>query len=164
MRQVAPQPLTPEAFAPFGDVIAASDQTLPRPINHGHTRRYHDLADLDVTGGGGRPLVAIFRSQPLAVPVLKIVERHPLSSQAFIPLQPRDWLVAVAPAGAFDPAALTVFRAAGGQGVNYRRGVWHHFLLALQPDSDFLVIERDGPEDNCDEVQLLPADQVEVRL
>lgn len=164
MRRVIPQPLTPAAFATFGDVIEASDQAIPLEINHGHTRRYHDLAGLDVAENGGRPIVSIFRGQPLATPVLKIVERHPLSSQAFIPLQPRPWLVAVAPPGAFDPKALTVFRAAGGQGVNYRRGVWHHFLLPLEPDSDFLVIERDGPGDNCDEIRLDPADQLEVRL
>ncbi|HEY3695790.1 ureidoglycolate lyase [Phenylobacterium sp.] len=164
MRLVVPQPLTPEAFAPFGDVIEASDQALPQVINHGHTRRYHDLAGLDVAEGGGRPIVSIFRGRPLAAPILKVVERHPLGSQAFIPLQHRDWLAAVAPPGDFDPKALTVFRATGRQGVNYRRGVWHHFLLALQPDSDFLVIERDGPGDNCDEILLDTADQLEVLL
>ena len=72
--------------------------------------------------------------------------------------------MAVAPPGDFDPHALCVFRATGAQGVNYRRGVWHHFLLSLAPDSDFLVIEREGPGDNCDEIALAPAEQVRLRL
>ena len=164
MRQVTPRPLNHAAFAPFGEVIEVSDQVLPWEINGGHAWRYHDLAGLDVLEDGGRPIVSLFRSRPLETPVLKMVERHPLSSQAFIPLQPRDWLVAVAPPGDFDPHALCVFRATGAQGVNYRRGVWHHFLLSLAPDSDFLVIEREGPGENCDEIALSPADQVRLRL
>jgi ureidoglycolate lyase len=164
MRQVTPRPLNHAAFAPFGEVIEASDQSLPWEINDGHAWRYHDLASLDVAEDGGRPVISIFRSKPLETPVLTMVERHPLSSQAFIPLQTRDWLVAVAPPGEFDPHALTVFRATGAQGVNYHRGVWHHFLLPLEPDSLFLVIERHGPGENCDEIALAPADQVRLRL
>jgi ureidoglycolate lyase len=70
-------------------------------------------------------------------------------------------LVAVAPAGAFDPAGIRLFRAEADQGVHYRKGVWHHFLLVLD-DSDFLVIDRAGPGDNCDETELAPADQIRV--
>jgi len=162
MREFMPRPLTAEAFALFGEVIEAGGEA--REINYGHTRRFHDLAGLDVGEQGGRAIVSLFRAEPLNPLVLRIMERHPLSSQAFMPLQGRPYLVAVAPAGPFDPWEMQVFRAEGTQGVNYRRGVWHHFLLPLAPASDFLVIDREGPGDNCDEVELAPADQATVRL
>jgi len=164
MREVIPIRLTAEAFAPYGDVIEASDRVQIMPINYGQTTRFHDLARIDVTDEGGRAITSIFRGKPLEPPILKIVERHPLGSQAFVPLSGRTYLVAVAPAGDFDPAKLTVFRAAAGQGVNYAKGTWHHFLLPLEAESDFLVIDREGPGQNLDELELSPADQVMVRL
>ena len=167
MREIAPIPLTAEAFAPFGDVIEVSDRARRMPINYGHGTRFHDLAGIDVSAGGGHAIVSIFRAKPLEPPILKIVERHPLGSQAFVPLSGRPYLVAVAPPGDFDPARLTVFRAQPGQGVNYAKGTWHHFLLALEAESDFLVIDREdrhAGSENLEELELAPADQVMVRL
>ena len=164
MRELTPIPLTAEAFAPYGDVIEASERAQMMPINYGQTTRFHDLARIDVADEGGHAIASIFRGKPLEPPILKIVERHPLGSQAFVPLDGRPYLVAVAPAGDFDPSQLTVFRAAAGQGVNYAKGTWHHFLLPLEAESDFLVIDREGPGENLDEIELLPADQVMVRL
>jgi ureidoglycolate lyase len=162
MREFMPRPLTAEAFAPFGEVIEAGGEV--REINDGHTRRFHDLASLDVGEQGGRAIVSLFRAEPLTPLVLRIMERRRLSSPAFMPLQGRPWLVVVAPAGPFDPWEMQVFRAEGTQGVNYRRGVWRHFLLPLATASDFPVIDREGPGDGCDEVELSPADQATVRL
>ena len=164
MREILPQPLTAEAFAPFGDVIEASDRAERIPINYGHTERFNDLAGIDVAEGGGHAIVSLFRGRPLTPPLLKIFERHPLGSQAFAPLQGQPYLVAVAPPGAFDPATVQVFRAEAHQGVNYRKGVWHHFLLALAAGGDFLVIDRAGPGDNLDEIELSEADQILVHL
>jgi ureidoglycolate lyase len=155
--------LTAEAFAPFGEVMEASGRA-GSPINYGLTTRFDGLAAIDTSEDGGRAVASIFRGRPLDPPVLKIMERHPLGSQLFMPLQARPYLVCVAPAGDFDPKAMRLFRAAPGQGVSYARGVWHHFLLPLQADSDFLVVDRQGPGDNLDEVELAPADQVRVRL
>lgn len=162
MRVVTPQPLTAEAFAPFGDVIEASDRAEQIPINYGYTTRFNDLASVDVTDEGGHAIVSLFRAQPLEPPLLKIFERHPLGSQAFTPLQGRPYLVAVAPPGAFDPTKVQVFRARPDQGVNYAKGVWHHFLLALEAQSDFLVIDREGPGENLNEIELAGADQILV--
>ncbi|EEG07988.1 ureidoglycolate lyase [Pseudogulbenkiania ferrooxidans] len=149
------EPLSREAFAPFGDVIEASEAVRHFPINGGNTERYHDLASVE-PGPEGRAIVSIFRGQPRALPFrVEMMERHPLGSQAFIPLSGRPYLVVVAPAGA-PPAAehLRVFLARADQGVNYRTGVWHHPLLALDAVCDFLVVDRSGPGHNCDEVQL----------
>ncbi len=162
MREVTPQALTAEAFASFGEVIEASDRAEQIAINYGQTTRFNDLAQIEVEGG--RAIVSIFRGQPLDPPLLKIFERHPLGSQSFTPLNGRAFLVAVAPPGEFDPAAIRVFYAAPHQGVNYAKGVWHHYLLPLGGEGDFLVIDRAGPGENLDEVELAEPDQILVRL
>jgi ureidoglycolate lyase len=162
MRELVPEPLIADAFAPFGEVIEASDRAEVIPINYGWTTRFNALADVAV--GDGQAIISLFRSRPLEPLVLKLFERHPLGSQAFMPLQGRPYLVAVAPRGDFDPAAVRVFRAAPHQGVNYARGTWHHFLLALEAESDFLVVDREGgPGENLDEIELAPADWIAVR-
>ena len=109
--------------------------------------------------------MSLFRSTPLPAPVtLRVMERHPLGSQAFYPLEGRRYLVVVAPPGEFKPSAIVAFLAQGRQGVNYAPGVWHHFLLALEAPSDFLVIDRAGGGDNCDEVTLAPEEQLVVEV
>lgn len=161
MRELTAEPLTADAFAPFGDVIEASERAEVIPINYGWTTRFNALADVSV--GEGRAIISLFRSKPLAPLVLKIFERHPLGSQAFMPLQGRPYLVAVAPPGDFDAGKVRVFHATADQGVNYGRGTWHHFLLALDAESDFLVVDREGPGSNLDEIELAAADWIAVR-
>jgi ureidoglycolate lyase len=147
--------LTREAFAPFGDVIEL-DGARHYPINAGTTERFHDLARVDVDAAGGRPLINVFRGQPRALPIeITMMERHPLGSQAFLPLAELRYAVVVAPAGELDPARLRAFVTQGWQGVNYAKGVWHHPLLALERVSDFIVVDRGGEGSNCDE-QALP--------
>jgi ureidoglycolate lyase len=154
-RTIRAEPLTREAFASFGDVIEASDLVRHFTINAGNTERYHDLAKIDA-GPDGRVIVSIFRGQPRALPfVVEMMERHPLGTQAFVPMSGRPWLVVVAAAGdAPGVEDLRVFLARGDQGVNYARGVWHHPLLALDGVSDFLVVDRAGEGPNCDEIRL----------
>ncbi|MGB3837088.1 ureidoglycolate lyase [Castellaniella sp.] len=149
------EPLTHEAFAPFGDVIQADDAAKHFTINEGNTERYHDLAKID-TGEDGYAIVSIFRGQPRTLPfIVSMMERHPKASQAFIPLSGRPYLVVVSDPHATPTAdRLRVFVCTGQQGVNYAKGVWHHPLLALDTVSDFLIIDRAGPGDNCDVVQL----------
>ena len=164
MREITAEPLTAAAFAPFGSVIEASDDVVKLDINQGHAVRYDRLAEVDVADEGGVGVISLFRAKPLGALVLRMFERHPLGSQSFVPLSGRPYLVAVAPAGDFDAAGIRLFRAEGHQGVHYRKGVWHHFLLALNATSDFLVVDRAGPGDNLDEVALAPGEQVRVCL
>jgi ureidoglycolate lyase len=163
MRELTPEPLTAEAFAPFGSVIQACDDAVKLDINQGHAIRYDRLAEVDVADGGGVGAISLFRARPLGELVLKIFERHPLGSQSFVPLSGRPYLVAVAPVGDFDVAGVRLFRAEAHQGVHYRKGVWHHFLLVLDAESDFLVVDRAGPGDNCEEIALAPAEQIRVQ-
>ena len=147
-----PEPLTRTAFAPFGDAIEA-DGAQHFAINNGSTTRFHDLARIDVAAEGGYPLVNIFRARPLPMPLtVAMMEKHPLGSQAFVPLGAEPFLVVVAPPGdRVAPEDLHAFLAQGRQGVNYARGVWHHPVIALGRETDFLVIDRGGPGDNLAE-------------
>ena len=157
VEQVRPVPLTAETFAPFGEVVDAAAARVAERINEGHTLAFRDLARIDVAADGGRPRLSLYRTTPKTQPLrLEVMERHPLSSQTFYPLSDRPWLVVVAPPGDFDRTAVRVFLAGPRQGVSYRRGTWHHYSLALHAVSDFLVIERAGPGENCDEVRLDP--------
>lgn len=145
-------PLTRENFAPFGDVIE-TEGAHHYPINSGHATRFHDLARLDVLAEGGRPLVNIFRASPWPMPLrVQMMERHPLSSQAFLPLDQRPFLVVAGPPGDQLLARdIQAFISNGRQGVNYHRGAWHYPVLALAENTDFVVIDRGGPGANCDE-------------
>jgi len=153
------KPLTAEAFAQYGDVIEISPEKKHFTINDGFTERYHDLATIDTLQKNGRTLVSIFRSTPLTLPIaIKMMERHPLSSQAFMPLSNQPYLVVVAPKGEFEEKNIEVFLANSEQGVNYHAGTWHHYCLALEQASDFLVIDRGdsraSKNKNCDVVKL----------
>ncbi|MFT6344825.1 MAG: ureidoglycolate lyase [Paraglaciecola sp.] len=154
-KQKTPKALTRENFAPFGDVIEVNDNAKNFSINDGFTQRYHDLAEVDVTQENGRTLINIFRSTPLEQPVsIKMMERHPLSSQAFIPMGQQPFLVVVAPRGELDISKIEVFLASSNQGVNYHKGTWHHYCLALHQVSDFIVVDRGGVGNNCDTIKL----------
>jgi len=150
-----PVPLTAAAFAPFGEVIAMADHEATW-INEGTSQRYNDLAEVDVLEAGGRPLISIFHALPRALPLaIEVMERHPLSSQAFYPLERRAFLVVVAEEGSAPMAQrVRAFLSSGDQGVNYRRNTWHHALIALEQTCDFLVVDRGGPEPNCEELRL----------
>lgn len=145
------QPLTRQAFAPFGDVVTADGAEL-RMINQGSTARFHDLADIDTAAGDGHAIVSLFRGRPFTPPIeIAMMERHPLGSQLFYPLSDRPFLAVVAPDEDGRPAPPQAFLCPPGTGVNYARNTWHHPLLSLQAVSDFLVIDRDGPGNNLEE-------------
>ena len=152
MRTLALEPLTRAAFAPFGEVIEPESARKVFAINEGTATRYHDLAQIDCDGESGRPVVSIFRATPRALPFeVAMLERHPLGSQAFVPLGAAPYLVVV---GTGPDDAPRAFLASQGQGVNLRRGTWHHPLFALERVSDFLVIDRGGEGENCEEIVL----------
>lgn len=150
-------PLTAAAFAPFGEVIEVGGR-IPRLINDGTCERYDDLAPVDVSADAGRPLINVFKAEPRKLPfTVRSLERHPLSSQAFYPLDGTPFLVVVAHPGEGPWAQrIRAFRATGDQGVSYRRNTWHHGLLAVGRTSRFLVIDRGGPGQNCDEISIDP--------
>ena len=148
-RTLHPAPLTADAFAPWGEVLSA-DGPHDALINEGRCARFHDRATLDFAQG--RAGVSIFRAQAAVLPhAFDLVERHPLGSQAFVPMTAEPFLVIVAPDEGGRPGRPRAFVTAPGQGVNYRRGVWHGVLTPLGPTGLFAVIDRVGPGSNLEE-------------
>lgn len=144
-------PLTQAAFAPYGDVIEA-DTARMRLINGGTTQRFHALAAAEAVGEGARVIINLFRGEARALPyAVDMMERHPFGSQSFSPLSGRPFLVVVSQDEDGRPGRPRVFLARGDQGVNYRKNVWHHPLMALDEPSDFLVVDREGPGNNLQE-------------
>jgi ureidoglycolate lyase len=146
MTQIKTHPLTATVFAPFGDVLdAAGDFRL---INDGMCQRHHDRARLDF-GDGGRAGISIFNAQPRALPyAFDLIERHPLGSQAFIPMSADPFLVIVAHGPAHLPQA---FITNGAQAINLHRGTWHGVLTPLKGAGLFAVIDRIGAGANLEE-------------
>ncbi len=150
MPELVPEPLTREAFAPFGDVVDSAG-TAGAPANHGTARRYPALAGIEIRGRGARTVIGIFETRPVRLPFhLLVMERHPLGSQAFQPLREHPWLLVVA-TDPRRPDGYRAFLAGGRQGIAYRPGVWHHFLLSPEHPGRFLVVDREGPGGNLEE-------------
>ena len=150
-RPIIAEPLSRKAFAPFGQVIE-TEGAGHFTINQGTTERFHDLANIELGGTNARPLISIFHGTVFTLPYrLHLVERHPLGSQAFMPLSPQPFLVTVAPGEAGRPGTPRAFLTAPGQGINISRNVWHGTLTPLAAPAEFLVVDRGGDGDNLEE-------------
>lgn len=145
------EPLTAEAFAPFGEILEAAGEP-DKLINQGLCGRYHDLATLDFTGEDARAGVSLFLSQKRTLPyMLDMVERHPLGSQAFVPMTQEPFLVVVCPDADGRPGCPRAFITQPGQGINFFRNTWHGVLTPLSDPGLFCVIDRIGNGDNLEE-------------
>lgn len=165
MRRLNPKPLKQNNFLPYGDVISWRDHPPGIPINHGFGERLHDLANVDIGTQDGKALISIIKAKCQPQPhTVRLMERHPLGSQAFIPLSANPFLLIVAPPGDFDPNLVEVFITNGYQGINYGRGVWHHFCMPVSADTDFLIVDRGGEGHNCDEIELTASQRFIVNV
>ncbi len=149
------EPLTRERFAPYGDVIETlRDHSVA--MNSARFERFDDLCDVNLADDG--PVaVSIARCRtPSTLPLrLDMVERHPLGSQAFVPLSPCKMVLVVAPPGeSVDADDLRAFVTNGRQGFNYHRGTWHMPLISFEEGREYLIIDRGGSEPNCEEYSL----------
>ena len=150
-RLLTVEPLTQAAFSPFGTVIEADPASM-RLINGGNTERFHGLGRADVAGEGASVIINLFRGQPRRFPyAVAMMERHPLGSQSFSPVDGGAWLAVVASDEDGRPGLPRVSLATGAQGVNYGRNIWHHPLMAIARPSMFLVVDREGPGNNLEE-------------
>jgi ureidoglycolate lyase len=145
MMHIRVQPLTADAFAPFGDVLDATGDF--RLINAGLCQRFHDRALIDIADG--RAGISIFNAEPRSLPyTFDLIERHPLGSQAFIPMTPQPFLVVVA---ANVETAPLAFVTTGTQAINLHRGTWHGVLTPLYTPGLFAVVDRIGEGVNLQE-------------
>lgn len=145
VHQIPVSPLTREGFAAYGEVI---DETGPCifDTNRGEAVRIHGLASVDCSAEGGRPIISIFSvNGPTLRQTLRLMERHPISTQAFIPTTFVRTIVVVAPADEIpSPANIRAFVTDGRQGFSYAPGTWHHPIITLTKGT-FLVVDRTGP-------------------
>ncbi|MDZ7907234.1 MAG: ureidoglycolate lyase [Gemmobacter sp.] len=152
MRNIHTEPLTADAFAPFGDVLSASGAP-DRLINQGFCGRFHDRARLDF-GVDARAGLSIFKAVPRSFPYrLDLVERHPDGSQAFIPMTADPFLIIVAPDQGGTPGKPRAFLTDGEQAINFHRGTWHGVLTPLAEPGLFAVVDRIGATPNLEEHQ-----------
>ncbi|MFT3766924.1 MAG: ureidoglycolate lyase [Minicystis sp.] len=163
-------PLTPDAYAPYGHVIMASPRGEPgKPANQGTARRFDHLASLDDLRPGRAKLnVTVFRCAPRPTGpfAVELLEKHPASTQIFVPMNAERYLVLVARGGDRpDLATLGAFIATGTQGVSYHPGVWHHPMIALDREIEFACfVFEDGSADDCTVVPIPPEERPVVMI
>ena len=146
MQEIRPDPLTAQAFAPYGEVLEATGDF--RLINAGLCRRHHDRARLDF-GPDGRAGISVFKAELRALPYdFDLIERHPEGSQAFLSMSEHPFLVIVSDGPDATPRA---FLTDGAQGINLRRGTWHGVLTPLSGPGLFAVVDRIGESPNLEE-------------
>ena len=137
-----------ENFKKFGDMITTNG-IKPLEINDGYAKRYDGIATLDAKKDNGEFIISIFSALKRSFPMkVDMMEKHPLGSQAFIPMKETTFLAFVAPEGDKpDLDKVEAFIIPKGVGVNYNAGIWHFPLIATE-DMDFLVVDRKGKGNN----------------
>ena len=145
---VKPKKISKENFATFGDLIS-SDNVEPMDINAGYAKRFDNLADINTSKDKGETIVSIFSALKRSFPMeINMMEKHPLGSQAFIPMKETIFLSFVAPPGdAPEINKIQSFIIPPKMGINYKPGIWHFPLISTE-DTDFLVIDRKGSGNN----------------
>ena len=145
---IEPKPITKENFSKFGDMIT-TENIKPLEINNGYAKRFDDIAKIDTSNENGETTISIFSALKRSFPMkIDMMEKHPLGSQAFIPMKETTFLTLVAPEGEKpDLEKIESFIVPKGIGVNFKTGIWHFPLISTE-DMDFLVVDRKGLGDN----------------
>ena len=145
---IKPKPITKENFKKFGDMITTTD-IKPIEINNGYAKRYDGIANLNTQKKNGESTLSIFSALKRSFPMkIDMMEKHPLGSQAFIPMDDTKFLVFVAPKGDKpDINKIKSFVVPKQTGVNYNPGIWHFPLISMK-NMNFLVVDRKGKGNN----------------
>ena len=145
---IKPIKITRSNFAAYGDLISSND-IKPMDINDGYAKRFDNLAYINTSQDEGETIVSIFSALKRTFPIkIDMMEKHPLGSQAFIPMKETTFLSFVAPQGASpEISKIQSFIIPPKMGINYKPGIWHFPLISTE-DTDFLVIDRKGSGEN----------------
>ena len=145
---INPKPITKENFLIFGDVIT-TDKLKSIEINNGFAKRFDGIANLNTAQDNGVTTISIFSALKRSFPMkIDMMEKHPLGSQAFIPMKETTFLAFVAPQG--DKPNLKKVKSfiiPPGIGINYKPGTWHFPLISTE-NMNFLVVDRKGSGNN----------------
>ena len=147
-KSIIPKEISKENFSKFGDVISING-LKPLNINNGYAKRYDDIANLNTSKDNGETTISIFSALKRSFPMkIEMMEKHPLGSQAFIPMKETTFLVLVAPEGTRpNIEKIESFIIPKGIGINYKPGTWHFPLISTE-NTNFLVIDRKGKGEN----------------
>ena len=147
-RVIIPIKITRDNFAKYGDLISSNDIN-PININAGYAKRFDNLVNINTSKNEGKTIVSIFSALKRVFPMkIDMMEKHPLGSQAFIPMKETTFLCFVAPPGqAPEIAKMQSFIIPPKTGINYKAGIWHFPLISTE-NTDFLVIDRKGTDEN----------------
>ena len=145
---IKPIEITRENFSAYGDLISAN-AIKPMDINAGYAKRFHDLAKINTSKDKGETIVSIFSALKRSFPMkIDMMEKHPLGSQAFVPMKETIFLSFVAPPGDVPKInKIQSFIIPPKMGINYKPGIWHFPLISTE-DTNFLVIDRKGSGEN----------------
>ena len=145
---IKPKKITKENFAKFGDVISTQD-IKPMDINNGYAKRFDNLADINTSNNNATASMSIFSALKRSFPMkIDMMEKHPLGSQAFIPMKETNFISFVSPSGDKpDISKIESFVVSPGIGINYKPGIWHFPLISTE-NMNFLVVDRKGAGDN----------------
>ena len=145
---IKPKKITGKNFKKFGDLISTK-KTKPIDINNGYAKRFNDLINIDVSKDKGRAIISIFNAKKRSFPMkIDMMEKHPLGSQAFIPMEDTKFLVFVAPRGDKpDINKIQSFLVPKQTGVNYKAGIWHFPLISMK-NMNYLIVDRKGKGNN----------------
>ena len=148
MKIIRPIKVTKKKFSKFGDLIDTSKKK-PININNGYAKRFHDLIKIDTSKKRGNPIVSIFKAKKRSFPMrIDMMEKHPLGSQAFIPMEDTKFLIFVAPKGNKPNIdKIKSFIVPKQTGINYKAGIWHFPLISTK-NMNFLIIDRKGKGNN----------------
>ena len=144
MNNIPIEKLDSNVFSRFGNIIEKKNASELRSINQGTTTRYHNISELDLENKNGNSGISIFSGLPRDLPIeIKIMEKHPIASQSFLPIQDYDWLIIVSEEKneLQDLNTLRCFHVNGDTGITYNKNIWHHPLL-VKKKQDFWVIDR----------------------
>ena len=148
MKVIKAKNITKKNFSKFGQLIDTSKKN-PISINDGYAKRFDDLINIDTSKKKGKAIISIFKAKKRRFPIkIDMMEKHPLGSQAFIPMEDTNFLVFVAPRGDKpDINKIQSFLVPKQTGVNYKAGIWHFPLIALK-NINYLIVDRKGKEKN----------------
>ena len=145
---IKPVKISRSNFSSYGDLIS-TDDINPMNINEGYAKRFDNLANLDTSKDSGKTIVSIFSALKRTFPMkIHMMEKHPLGTQAFIPMKETTFLAFVATSGESPKIdKIQSFIIPPKMGINYKPGIWHFPLISTE-NINFLVIDRKGSGDN----------------
>ena len=145
---IKPKKISHKNFKKFGDLISTK-KNKPININNGYAKRFDNLCKINTSLKKGNTIISIFSAKKRKFPMkIDMMEKHPLGSQAFIPMKETTFIVFVAPRGKKpDVNKIKSFIVPKQTGINYKTGIWH-FPLISNKNMNFLVIDRKGKGNN----------------